>query len=165
MGERVASKLVLTASMVDDDDEDTALLRQMDAEATAYISSFSWCDAVYASYFGGGVGGVLAVFFYKIRPASADVDPWIWIIVGDIPSAYLPISDCGSAGEAFKKYMLGMSKWVEFARNNQSGTAEQGTPPLDVPATPEWAENLNQRLQTLTLIIKPLFEPDSNTVN
>ncbi len=105
-GERVAAELVSTASMVGDDDEDTALLRQMSDEATEYISSFSWCATIVATYFGGGVGGVFAIFFYKIRPARTDVDPWIWVIVGDIPPAYLPISDCGSAAEAFKSYTV-----------------------------------------------------------
>jgi hypothetical protein len=151
--------------MVGDDDEDTALLRQMSDEATEYISSFSWCETIVATYFGGGVGGVFAIFFYKIRPARAEVDPWIWVIVGDIPPAYLPISDCRSAAEAFKRYMCGMSKWVELARNGQAGSAEQGVPPVNVPATPEWAEELERRLQILTLIIKPLFEPDSKTIN
>jgi len=40
--------------------------------------------------FGGGVGGIFAVFFFQIRPSRPNVEPWIWIIVGDIPSAYLP---------------------------------------------------------------------------
>jgi hypothetical protein len=86
------------------------------------------------------------------------VDPWIWTIVGDIPPAYLPVSDCKSPAEVFRTYLSGMNRWVEFVRKGQSGTPEQGVPPVNVPATPEWAERLNQKLYGLTLAVKPFFE-------
>jgi hypothetical protein len=127
-------------------------------EARRYVSSFSWCEAVLDSYFGGGVGGIFAVFFLHIRPSRSGIDPWIWSMVGDIPSAYLPLSDCDSPAEAFKTYVVGMSNWVELARQGKTGTARQGVPPVNVPSTPEWAERLDQKLRGLTQVIKPFFE-------
>ena len=164
-GELIASELVLTENIKGDDEEDTVLLRQMSEHARGYISSFRWCDAILSSYFGGGVGGVFAVFFFHIRPDRPDLDPWIWVAVGDVPPAYLPVNDCDSPAEMFRTYLRGMSKWVELARKGETGTAEQGVPPVNVPATPEWAEKLSQRLQLLTLIVKPFFEDESDTVN
>jgi hypothetical protein len=35
---------------------------------------------------------------------------------------------------------------------------------VNVPATPEWAEELNGRLNLLTLLVKPHFE-DESTAN
>jgi hypothetical protein len=160
-GERVAASLIRANSIVSDDDQDAVLLRQMKQDAERYISSFSWCKEVLDSYFGGGVGGIFAVFLFHIRSSRPDVEPWIWVVVGDIPPAYLPLTDCKSAAEVFRTYIRGMSNWVELARKGQKGTPEQGVPPVDVPATPEWAERLSQRLYGLTLAVKALFEDDS----
>lgn len=150
--------VVLVQRMTGDDQQDTMLLRQMSKEADAYLRAFSWCGDVLSSFFGGGVGGVFAVFLFKIRPTRSEVGPWIWIVVGDIPSAYLPIEDAKSPSEVFKTYLRGMSKWVEFARNGQSGTADDGVPPVNVPATPEWAKELEHRLHSLRLLVQPFFD-------
>jgi hypothetical protein len=157
-GMRIASGLVPAAKMKGDDAVDTRLLREMSAEAKQYISSFSWCGSVVDSYFAGGVGGIFAVFLFRIQPGRRGISPWIWIMVGDIPPAYLPLDDCSSAAEAFGMYIRGMSKWVEFARKGKTGTAGQGVPPVNVPATPEWAERLDQKLQGLNTAIRPFFE-------
>lgn len=163
-GERIASGLVPSEDISGDDEEDTTLLRKMSEDARRYISSFTWCDAVLSSYFGGGLGGVFAVFFFHIRPRPS-VDPWIWVAVGDVPPAYLPVSDCTSPVEFFRTYIRGMSKWVELARLGQRGTPEEGIPPVDAPPTPELAEDLSRRLSTLILVVQPFFESDSDTVN
>lgn len=164
-GVRIASALVLAGEIHGDDEQDTVLLRKMWEHAREYISSFSWCEAVLDSYFGGGVGGIFAVYFFHIRPSRSDIDPWIWVAVGEVPAAYLPVTDCESPAEVFATYLRGMNKWVELARLGQAGTSDQGIPPVNVPATPEWAEKLSQRLQLLTLVVKPFFESESDTVN
>jgi hypothetical protein len=164
-GEQIASGLVPVADIAGEDEEDTFLLRKMSEEARNYISSFSWCGAILGSYFGGGVGRIFAVFFFHIRPSLPTVDPWIWVVVGDIPLAYLPFEDCKSPIEVFKTYIRGMRKWVELARQGKIGATEEGVPPVNVPATPEWAEELNGRLDSLTLLVKPYFEDESTTVN
>lgn len=159
-GRKIAAELVSNDKIGGDDATDTELLKGMAVEATRYIRSFAWCETVIGSYFGGGIGGIFAVFFLHIDSSRPEVDPWIWIIVGDVPPTYLPLTDCASPAEAFRIYFHGMSKWVELARKGEAGTAEQGVPPVNVPATPEWAERLNQKLHGLTLCIKPLFERD-----
>jgi hypothetical protein len=162
-GNQIASGLVLSKEVRGDDDIDTALLRKMAVDAELYIGSFPWCDAVLESYFGGGIGGIFAVFFFRVRPKRSALDPWIWIVLGDVPPAYLPLSDCKTPGEAFRRYFFGMSKWVESARNGQSGSPDQGIPPVDLPATPEWAEKINRKLYGLTLTVKHLFEEPGET--
>jgi len=158
VGERIATELVPSSKISGKDATDTELLSKMAEDAKRYIASFSWCEAVLDSYYGGGFGGIFAVFFFHIRPSRPEVDPWIWVMVGDVPSAYLPLTDSESPAEAFRTYMHGMSKWVELARKGETGTSEQGVPPINLPATPEWAERVNQKLYGLTLTIKPLFE-------
>jgi hypothetical protein len=111
------------------------------------------------------VGGIFALFFFHIRTSRSDVDPWIWVIVGDVPSAYIPFADCKTPARVFRSYIHGMTKWVELARKGQTGTSDQGVPPVDVPATPEWAEKINKRLQGLTLVAKPFFEDESPSIH
>jgi hypothetical protein len=58
-----------------------------------------------------------------------------------------------------------MRNWVQLARKGSAGTPEQGVPPVDLPATPEWAERLNQRLNGLELAVRSFFEDESDAVN
>jgi hypothetical protein len=159
-GERIAFDLVPSAQIEDDDDTDTALLRAMALDAEAYISSFQWCDAVCDSFFGGGVGGIFAIFLLRIRPGRPDVDDWIWVTVGDAPPAYLPITDCTSVANAFRLYVRGMTHWIHLAREGRT-EEEKYVPPVDLPLTNESADWLERKVQLLTLLIQPLFEDDS----
>lgn len=157
-GKRIALNLVSVARMQGEDDRESRLLREMSVEARQYVSSFTWCGPVLDSYFAGGVGGIFAIFFFHIQPSRRGVSPWTWIMVGDIPSAYLALDDCSSAAEAFDLYLEGMGRWVEFAREGKTGTAEQGVPPVNVPATPERADQLHRKLEGLNSIIRPFFQ-------
>jgi hypothetical protein len=157
------SGLVPVAELIGDDEEETSLLKQMSQDAEVYLRSFSWCTDVCDSYFGGGVGGIFAVFLFNIQSTRTDLGRWIWIIVGDLPSAYLPIEDARSPKEVFNTYISGMNKWVELARLGRTGTIDDGVPPVNVPPTPEWAEKLQHRLNSLALIIKPFFDEDAES--
>jgi hypothetical protein len=55
--------------MTGEGDEDTALLREMFADAKNYVLSFSWCGSIVNSYFAGGVGKIFAIFLFNISPA------------------------------------------------------------------------------------------------
>ncbi len=157
-GKEMAARLVSSQNIRGGDEIDTDLLREMAKDALSYVSSFTWCEEVLDSYFGGGFGGIFAIFFLHIRPSRPEVDSWIWIMLGDVPPAYLPFTDCTSPSEAFRLYLTGMSNWVEMAREGRTGTPDEGVPPVNVPATPEWAERLNQKLYGLTLTVKHLFD-------
>jgi hypothetical protein len=137
------------------DEEDTRLLRMMASEAQDYIQSFSWCKSVHEAYFGDGYGGIAAVFFFRIEPSNAEVDEWLWVVVGDIPSAYLVIDDCKTPSEALEGYIDEMSKWVELAKQ---GRSSKKVIPVNVPATPENADALGGRLKFLREIILSAFQ-------
>ncbi len=121
--------LIPAERMVGDDDEDTALLREMLKEAKNYALSFSWCKSIVSSYFAGGVGKIFAIFLFNISPARPDVDQWMWIVVGDVPPAYLPLEDCNSGVEVFDTYIAGMKRWVKFAREGTKPAPADCVPP------------------------------------
>ena len=150
--------VVPVEQMTGDDDEETALLRVMLEQATDYIGSFSWCDSVVSAYFAGGVGKIFAIFLFKIISRRPDVDSWEWVFVGDVPQAYLPLEDARSKMQAFETYIEGMKRWVEVARKGRERKPEDCCPPINVPATPEWAEILDRRLPLLIELVRPFIE-------
>jgi hypothetical protein len=40
----------------------------------------------------------------------------------------------------------------------ETGTATEGIPPVNVPATPEWADQIQMRIQLFNELARPCFE-------
>lgn len=161
----VAEELTPCETIRGDDPKDTLLLQNMATHSKSYLEAFAWCLNVRECYFADGVGGIFAVFFFRIQPRDATIDQWIWVMWGDVPPAYLPLSDCISPGDAFHQYVQGMSRWADLALKSQTGLPEDGVPPVDVPSTPEWGERLHQRLHALISAVGPIFDPpEPNTL-
>jgi len=106
-------------------------------------------------HFGAGLGGVVAVFLARIDPVPTGVDEWLWVIVGDIPAAYLVLDDSSTPIEALKTYVELMREWVNLA--HESTTSDEVIP-VNVPSTPENAKLLGTRLDTLTSFVIPWLE-------
>jgi hypothetical protein len=141
--------------LVGDDEEDTRLLSEMAQKAREFISSFSWCQSIREAYFGDGFGGIVAAFLFRIEPSRAEVDDWLWVIVGDTPSAYLVTDDCKTPSEALDGYIWQMSKWVKLAKRGKSSNK---VIPVNAPATPEFAEMLESRLKIFRDTVLPAFK-------
>ena len=92
-----------------------------------------------------------------MQPAIGEshVDEWLWVVVGDVPSAYLVIDDCKTPSQALDGYIWEMSKWVELAKQ---GHISDEVIPVNAPATPEYAEMLEGRLKVLRETIVPAFQ-------
>lgn len=136
------------------DETDTVLLRQMGVEAKEYLESFDWCGVVGQCCWGGGVGKVFSVFLFEIEPKTADVDHWLWVIVGDIPPLHLVIDQCRSPREAADMYLALMTEWVALARE---GRTSPDLPPTGVEPTPERAKDLEGRLAFIQANILPFL--------
>jgi hypothetical protein len=138
--------LVPTDEMRGDSEQDTRLLREILEEAGAFLRGFDWCLSVDDSYFGFGVGGVVAVFLLRIVPAHEGVDELLWVVTGDLPPAYIVTEGNPTAIDALAAYVDEMSMWVRAARR---GDSLDDLIPVNVPPTPENAENLERRLEFL----------------
>ncbi len=128
------TQLVSVSHTLGDSNKDSELLFAMAGEAKHFIQSFEWCNAVNRQYFGLGVGGIIAVFLCDITPASPDVDRRLWVVVGDIPPAYIVTDDAPTAVLALNAYMRELRKWIEAAK---SGDSIDDLIPVNAPATPE----------------------------
>jgi hypothetical protein len=98
--------------MEGEDESETVRLRSMEAQARSFLSSFDWCGEIREFYFGSGVGDVIAIFFARISPSRPDIDEFLWVVVGDIPPAYLVTDDSPMPKEALQSYIEEMRKWT-----------------------------------------------------
>lgn len=119
------------------------MLFRMAQEAKEFIESFEWCRGVNHQFFGLGIGGVIGAFLLNITPARPEVDDWLWVIVGDLPPAYIVTDDAPTAIEAVEAYILEMRDWAEAAK---AGNPVDDLIPVNVPATPAYGEELEHRL-------------------
>ena len=140
------SRMVAGERAMGDDEEDTGLLRKMHQEASSFLSTFSWCCEIRRSFFGCGTGGIVAVFLMEITPSRKDVDEWLWVVVGDLPPAYLVTDNTRNATDALEGYVSLMRDWVRAVRN---GLDLSQFIPVNAPPTLEAANRLETRLNTL----------------
>jgi hypothetical protein len=146
--------VVRLAQMVGGDDEDTKLLGIMAAGAQNYIQCFPWCKGIREAYFGDGYGGIAAVFLFRIEPARAGLDEWLWVVFGDVPPAYLVTDACKTPAQTLEIYIEEVAKWVELAKQ---GKSSNDVIPVYVPSTPENAADLEKRLTVLREVLVAAF--------
>jgi hypothetical protein len=136
-----------------EDEEDAALYGQMVDEARSFLGSFRWCAGVRQMFAGLAVPGVVAVFFAEIVPAKANVDEALWVVVGDLPPAYLADEGSADSAEALRRYIAEMRRWVQAAR---VGEPVDDLIPVNVGPTRESAARLASRLDFLELeVLRP----------
>jgi hypothetical protein len=156
------AKVTPAADYAGEDETDRALIEEMLETARGFLEGFRWCRRVRETFVGQAIGRVVGVFLFRIDPAREDVDEWLWVIVGDLPPAYLVTDEASTPVAALKTYIELVEEWVE--------AVEQGTPVDDlipvataggrelVDVTPETARMLKSRLDFLKESIVPEFE-------
>lgn len=126
-------------------------------EASAFLEHYTWCLEIKESFVGMFYPGIVAIFLFKITPSRPEVDEWIWVLVGDIPPAYLTIEECPNPACALDGYIGAMQEWVEAVNSDQSVAK---LIPVNVPATKEYAEALASRLNFLNERILSEYQDD-----
>ena len=144
MTEPIDMKRVTPAEqLVGEDELDTKLLRDMMDEAEQYLRSFRWCPPIAEKFFGCGVGGVVAVFLFKLAAPVGGHDQWLWVVVGDVPSAYMVTDNAPDPGSALNCYCELMGDWSHAVLNN---LPIEEFFPVAAPATPANATSLARRI-------------------
>jgi hypothetical protein len=148
-------RVVRAEDLKGDDPKDTRLLQEMLSEAREFLLSQEWCSSLEEEYFGIGIGGIVAVFLFRIQPKRKGIDDWLWVVVGDLPTAYLVTDVSPTPVDALHTYVGEMSKWVGAVRARKPVAR---LIPVNVPATKEWAEGLQKRLDFLKAEILPSMQ-------
>jgi len=135
-----------------DDESDTKLLREMAAEAVRYVRSFEWCLEVHEQYFGDGVGDIVALFLYRLSIRGIETPEWVWVIVGDLPSAYLEFDGFPRPRAALEGYIEGVEEWLAASPEERTSG---DLIPIEAAPEPEWIEALAGRMKTLRTLVLP----------
>jgi len=134
--------------------EDRETARSMYRRARRFLESFTWCQGIEKGYVGILQSHIVGVFLFKIRPAKPDVDEWLWVVVGDLPSAYLVCEGNPNPATALEGYIHEMSRWVDAVENGQPVA---GLIPTRVDPTPKYAAMLKSRLKVLDKYLRSNF--------
>ncbi|UCI06266.1 hypothetical protein [Mesorhizobium sp. B1-1-8] len=89
-------------------------------EARQYLEFYNWVLSIKGEYLGYGAEGIIYIFLFEIEPGRPEVNRWIWVIVGDVPPAFLPADDATTPFEVLDSYIGALEEWVEAAREGKS---------------------------------------------
>lgn len=134
------------AEIAGDDAEDTLLLQSMAAEAREYIESFPWCPGLREIYFAAGIGGVVGLFVAEFPDPLPTGDSMVWVVTGDLPSAYFVADEAPTAREAFHVYKDLMEQWISSTEKERESMSVF---PVAAQPTPENFSALRERLEFL----------------
>lgn len=141
--------------MVGEDEQDTGVLRALASDSESYIQSFSWCKAIREFYFGSNYRGMVAIFLFRIEPTRPEVHEWLWVVVGDLPPAYIVVDNCETPSKALEGYVAEVTKWIELAKY---GRTSKRFIQVNRPATPENAADLERRMSFFSEVLVPIFQ-------
>jgi hypothetical protein len=136
---------------------DVEELRVLYDEAAEFLRGFSWCRRIEEGFAGICVPGLVGVFLFRFEPAGNDVDPWVWVITGDVPPAYVTTENAPNPACALDGYIGAMQSWVRAVRE---GRPVSGEIPVNAPATPPYADMLEARLTLLDGEVLPRYRAD-----
>lgn len=151
------SKVVEWSKYLVTQQEGVEEMNGMYQEAREFLEFYDWCAEIQESYVGLLYPGVVAVFLFRIVPARKDIDEWIWVIVGDLPPAYLTADGCPNPATALDGYIGAMMEWVDAA---QKGESVAELIPVNVPATKANGDALKRRLDFLDEKILTEYQND-----
>lgn len=112
-------------------------------EAVSFVLRHSWCAEVVSCRVGFAIPGKLGVFLLELTPVGTEVDRHLWVVVGDVPPAYLVCDDAPDWHQALARYTGEMSRWVAAVRE---GGSLDDVIPVTASATRENAELLQRRI-------------------
>jgi hypothetical protein len=135
-----------------DDDLDTQLLRKMAEEAVRYARSFRWCRELHEQFFVDGYGGIVALFLFRITIRKVEAPEWVWVVVGDMPSAYMEFEVAPTPHAALLRYIEGVEEWLTATPEER---ASGDLIPIEIPAGDEFLEMLRVRIDTLRSLVLP----------
>ena len=112
--------------------------------AKNYMEDFDWCVSIKKCWYDKdfGIYVKIGIFLFEIEPLNEDIDDFIWVIVGDLPSVYLDKS-ITTGQEALEQYCKLMQEWVD---NVKAGKSLEECYPVPVDPTIENAELLSSRI-------------------
>ena len=138
-------KMVLVGDLVKSQPDDSEFI-ELAEEAASFLKNHKWCKEIEKQWLAADWENLLAVFFFKIVPNSADADDYVWVVVGDLPPAYIDIESSDNEIETVRVYTKLMDDWVQHVKKGQP---TDDCYPINVPPENEYAEMLAIRIRLI----------------
>jgi hypothetical protein len=150
------TKLFPLDSFVPESTEDDLLFQADVAQAREFLSEQPWCETIQTLRLGLAVPGIVLVAFAEIVPRH-DEDPHLWLVVGDVPPAYLVTDYAPNPGRALRVYIDEMLEWVDAV---EAGRLVDDLIPVNVAPTAANARALRTRLTLLEQEVLVAYRDD-----
>ncbi len=119
----------------------------LSVDAKEYLMSFTWCQAIVNGWVVHEWGFMLGIFYFEIKPLeNSAADNFVWIIVGDVPPAYIDIESAKNKFEALSLYIFLMEEWCN---NIIAGKSVDDCFPVNVEPSKKHAKMLISRLEII----------------
>jgi len=115
-------------------------------EAKSFLKNHRWCKEIEKQWFVANWDNLLTIFFFKIVPNSELADDHIWVVVGDLPTAYIDIESASNKAEVIQVYTEIMDDWVRCVKNGES---VEDCYSINVPPKLEYAKMLDTKIQLI----------------
>ena len=153
----------LLSQLKAEDYEEVEGLLELGARAKRYLESHRWCDGLRSLRFGDGVPGVVGVFLARPSPVdSSGLDEWLWVVVGDLPSAYLVTDQASTPSSALRLYADLMDDWAKWVLSGAK-ESENNVFPVKAERTEKHATMLMTRTKHLREVIAPWMDESSDS--
>jgi hypothetical protein len=137
---------------------DEADIRVLFDEATRFLQGQRWLKSIEQVFVGNVFPGIVGIFLVRVSGTTPKVAPWTWVLVGDLPPAYIAAEDCTTPAEALEGYLGEMRAWVDAVK---AGAPVDRLIPVNAPADAEHAGMLDSRLGFLEKHILPMLGEDA----
>ncbi len=123
--------------------QDRVELDMLALRAREYLVGQRWCKGVEQIWHGYDFGLKIAVFLVKVSLVSGP-GHLVWVVVGDVPPAYLGHPELANPIQALDGYAGEMQAWVKAAK---AGMSLDDLIPVNAPATLDNVAQLESRLK------------------
>ncbi len=137
------------------DEQETQEIMELLKNAKDFIKGHVWCPDIIKSYLGIGIGGVLGVFLFRFSKKINGMVDLLWVIEGDLPSAYLVVDEAPDAVTALEVYSGLMENWANAVLKGES---TKNCFPVNVPSDKKYAKMLRTRINLIRNDIIPKFK-------
>lgn len=145
-------RLIPAEQLRGEDAGETEQLREMLREARRYLSEHEWYHGSVAEYLGFGVGGVVAVFLFQLAD-PINSDDYLWVVQGDLPSAYFVTENAPTPAAALEVYCQLMEDWIEAVL---AGVGLNEAFPVEAAPTTDNAKALKSRVSFIRRKLVPM---------
>lgn len=134
------------SAMIPVDELQSKAVIELARRAEKFLAGHAWCKAISERYLAWALAPQIGVFFFCILPAREGIDTELWVIVGDLPPAYIVCDNAHNWQEALDAYGVEMMRWVEAVHQ---GRSIEDLIPVNAEPTIENADMLEQRVKLI----------------